>query len=113
MLPQDEERIKRQIADAKDLITRETEEFNRQHPQRQLSTTMVEDTETVADSTSKETVGTPHAESPPPSKDTDTTNPPPTQALLSDNVETETEKKALEEHNGEIVVEDEEDTVIY
>lgn len=58
---------------------------------------------------SKETLGEPHTESPSISN-VDTTNPP-VQAPQSDQITTE--KHSLEEHNGEVIVEAEEDTVIY
>jgi hypothetical protein len=56
-------------------------------------------------------VGEPHTESPSVSKAVDTTNDTPAQGTQSDQVTTE--KQSLEEHNGEVVVENEEDTVIY
>ena len=60
--------------------------------------------------TSKEMVGEPQIESPSVSN-FDTTNISPVQAPQSEQVKAE--KQAQEEHNGEVVVENEEDTVIY
>jgi len=108
--PEDEERIKSQIAEAEALIEREVAEFHAQHPKEKTQ----EKTETEeTNGTSEETVGEPATESP--SVPTlallvDTTNRP-AQARQSD--QTKTDKHALEEHNGEVVVENEEDTVIY
>ena len=63
------------------------------------------------DNTSKESVGEPRFESPSvPNAPVDTTNPS-TQAIQSDQVVDD--KRPSEEHNGEVVVEAEEDTVIY
>lgn len=60
---------------------------------------------------SKETVGEPRTESPPISNiQVDPTNPP-TQAPQSN--QPATGRHSLEEHNGEVVVEADEDTVIY
>lgn len=57
-------------------------------------------------------MGEPHAESPSVSTAlVDTTNLLPVQGNQSDQVIRE--KQSLEEHNGEVVVENEEDTVIY
>ena len=67
--------------------------------------------EEVIDSSSKETVGEPLAESPPnPNIDIDPTNPP---AHDSPSDQTAARKDSLGEHNGEVVVEADEDTVIY
>ena len=55
-------------------------------------------------------MGEPHTESPSVSNVVDTTNSP-IQTPQSDRVKAENE--AREEHNGEVVVENEEDTVIY
>jgi hypothetical protein len=89
------------------LIEREVEEFNARHP-TPPGIEAVE--EGKANGTSKETVGEPHAESPSVSNVIDTTNLP-VKATQSDQVTAE--KQAQEEHNGEVVVENEEDTVIY
>ena len=61
--------------------------------------------------TSKETVGEPRFESPSISNaPIDTTNP---SAQTSQSDQVVAEKPPLEEHNGEVVFEAEEDTVIY
>ncbi|KAF4633851.1 hypothetical protein G7Y89_g4260 [Cudoniella acicularis] len=100
LLPRDEDRIKTQIAEAEAVIKQDLEDFNRLHPERASQTS----TEEKANITSAETVGEPQTESPSVSKVADTTN---------DTPVTQSEKQALEEHNGEVVVENEEDTVIY
>lgn len=110
MLPRDEDRIKTQLADAEARSEREVEEFYARHPKE-----LKNDEETSADEktngTSKETVGEPQTESPSVSNaPVDTTNIP-VQVPQSDQVTAE--KQSLEEHNGEVVVENEEDTVIY
>lgn len=107
MRPEDEERIKTQISDTEILIEREIKEFEARHPTRKAQG----NTESKAEGSngvSKETVGEPATKSP--SVPTlalhdDTTNPQPDQV--------KTEKHTPEEHNGEVVVENEEDTVIY
>ena len=109
LLPEEEERIKQQLIDTKSRIDNEVADFNTRHPQA-----VSEEEKTNGASTTKEPVGEPHAETAPlisivPSTAVDTTNSPvtiPTQAQ-SDQV------TAQEEHNGEIVVENDEDTVIY
>jgi hypothetical protein len=55
-------------------------------------------------------VGEPQIESPSVSKPVDTTNDTPVQVIQEQET---TEKHTLEEQNGEVVVENEEDTVIY
>ncbi|KAE8454336.1 hypothetical protein EG329_005261 [Mollisiaceae sp. DMI_Dod_QoI] len=105
--PEDEERIKSQVAEAEALIEREVAEFHAQHSKETHEKIETEET----NGTSKETVGEPATESPSvPTLAVDTTNRP-AQARQSD--QTKTDKHALEEHNGEVVVENEEDTVIY
>ncbi|CZR61380.1 related to nuclear protein SDK3 [Phialocephala subalpina] len=109
LLSQQEECIKNQIAEAEALIEREVTEFKARQPQEKpQGETETEDT----NGTSKETAGEPATESPsvPSLALVDTTNIPDVQAPQS---ESKTEKLALEEHNGEVVVENEEDTVIY
>jgi hypothetical protein len=106
LLPQDEERIRKQIADAEALIEREVEEFNTRHPKKRSEEQL---SESKANGTFKETVGEPPTESPS-VPNIDTTNIP-VQETQSDQVRAE--KQAQEEHNGEVVVENEEDTVIY
>jgi len=101
LLPRDEERIKTQIAEAEAIIEREVDEFYRQHPKESGTESRQEPGENT-NGTSKETVGEPRFESPSVSSAlVDTTNP------------SAHEKLSLEEHNGEVVVEAEEDTVIY
>ena len=109
LLPQDEDRIKTQIAEAEAIIEREIDEFYRHHPKetgaesRQEPLAEGENT----NGTPKETVGKPHFESPSVSSaPVDTTNSPAQDHVIA-------EKQPLEEHNGEVVVEAEEDTVIY
>lgn len=106
MLPQDEERIKTQIAEAEALIEREVDEFYARHPKEADQDTAKEE---KTESTSKATVGEPRAESPSVSN-VDTTNPP---AQEPQSGKITAENQAVEEHNGEVVVENEEDTVIY
>ena len=107
MLPRDEDRIKKQIADAEALIEREVEEFYAKHPKEGGQDSSAG---SKTNGASKETVGEPQLESPSVSN-VDTTNISPVQAPQSDEVKAE--KQAQEEHNGEVVVENEEDTVIY
>lgn len=113
LLPREEERIKTQIAESEAIVEREVEEFYRQHPKgtaEESRQTPVAEGENT-NSTSIETVGEPRLESPSVSNaPVDTTNSP-AQATQSDKVTDE--KPSLEEHNGEVVVEAEEDTVIY
>merc|ERR1712225_196839 len=106
LLPRDEERIKSQIREAEATIERETSQFDLRHPNRPGRT----EKEERSNSTSKETVGEPQAESPSVSKVADTTNSP---VQIPQSEQNETEKQAQEEHNGEVVVENDEDTVIY
>jgi hypothetical protein len=107
LLPRDEDRIKKQIADAEALIEREVEEFYAKHPKEGGQDSSAG---SKANGTSKETVGEPQLESPSVSN-VDTTNLSPVQAHQS--AEVKAEKQAQEEHNGEVVLENEEDTVIY
>jgi hypothetical protein len=107
LLPRDEDHIKKQIADAEALIDRELEEFQARHPREEGRDSSAE---SKTNGTSKETVGEPQTESPSVSN-VDTTNISPAQAPQSDQVTAE--KQAQEEHNGEVVLENEEDTVIY
>lgn len=109
LLPQQEERIKNQITEAEALIEREVTEFEARKP-KEKSQGKIETEDT--NGASKETVGEPATESPsvPSLALVDTTNLPDVQAPQSEQT---TEKHALEEHNGEVVVENEEDTVIY
>jgi hypothetical protein len=109
LLPRDEGHIKTQIAEAEAIIEREVDEFYRQHPKEAGAESrqerLAEGKNT--NSTPKETVGEPRFESPSVSSaPVDTTNPPAQDRDIA-------EKQPLEEHNGEVVVEAEEDTVIY
>ena len=113
LLPRDDECIKTQIAEVESIIEREVEEFNRRHPKESGEAARQEPPaeEENTNGTSTETVGEPRFESPSVSNaHVDTTNLP-AQAPQSDQVMAE--KQSLEEHNGEVVVEAEEDTVIY
>lgn len=94
------------MAEAHAVIDRGLAEFQTRHPKEEAhpKPEQEEDNET-----SKETVGEPTTESPVAPAVIDTTNPP----KQARKVEAKTEKYALEEHNGEVVVENEEDTVIY
>ncbi len=83
------------------------EEFYAKHPREGGQNSS---TGSKANGTSKETVGEPQLESPSVSNG-DTTNISPVQAPQSDEVKAE--KQTQEEHNGEVVLENEEDTVIY
>lgn len=110
LLPQQEERIKNQVAEAEALIEREVTEFEARKP-KEKSNGKIETEDT--NGASKETVGEPATKSPsvPSLALADTTNLP--DAPQAPQSEQKTEKQALEEHNGEVVVENEEDTVIY
>ncbi len=83
------------------------EEFHARHPREGGRNTTAE---IKANSTPKETVGEPQIESPSVSN-VDTTNISPVQEPQS--IHGPAEKQTQEEHNGEVVVENEEDTVIY
>ncbi|KAH9204333.1 pinin/SDK/memA/ protein conserved region-domain-containing protein [Leptodontidium sp. 2 PMI_412] len=106
LLPRDEERIKTQIKEAEAIIERETSQFDSRYPNRPGK----KEKEERSNSTSKETVGEPQAESPSVSKVDDTTNSP---VQIPQSEQHKAEKQAQEEHNGEVVVENAEDTVIY
>jgi hypothetical protein len=123
LLPGDAERIKEQIADTEALIEREIQEFNKRHK------TELQSEEPPGDEVAKNEVtgiqGEHHAESPPVRRvaESDSTNslptaqahdlaPTPTQAPESFQRPTLPEKDPSEE-NGEVVVEGDEDTVIY
>jgi hypothetical protein len=115
LLPGDAERIKEQIADTEALIEREIQEFNERHKtELQLEERPREE---EGKDSAGETEGEHHAESSPvpPVAESDSTNPlPPVQAPApeSGQVQVLTERDPLEE-NGEVVVEGDEDTVIY
>jgi hypothetical protein len=106
-VPRDEDRIKKQIADAEAHIEREVDEFYSRHPKENSGDSSAG---SKTNSTFKETVGEPQLESPS-VPNVDTTNTSPVQAPQPDEVKAE--KQAQEEHNGEVVLENEEDTVIY
>jgi len=103
LLPSDEERIKIQIAETETTIKRESEEFEARYP-------TAEKISRGDTNTSKETVGEPQAEPPFDSVSIDTTNPP---VQEPQSEQTTTERITPGEHNGEVVVVAEEDTVIY
>ncbi|PBP15936.1 pinin/SDK/memA domain protein [Diplocarpon rosae] len=108
LLPRDEERIKTQITEAQATIEREISQFDLRYPDRPgRKETKAE----KADTMSKETTGEPLIESPSVSKVDDTTNPPETKTPQSE--QKKEEPQVQEEHNGEVVVENDEDTVIY
>ena len=116
MLPGDAERIKEQIADTEALIEREIQEFNKRHKTQLRPEERRRSEEETKDETA-ETEGEHHEESSPlpPVAESDSTNPllpVQEQALESGNDHATTERDPLEE-NGEVVVEGDEDTVIY
>lgn len=105
ILPSEADRIKEQIAEAEAFIEREVTEFEKRYPKIDAIS------ERENTNTSKETVGEPQAEPTSVSNvSIDTTNPP-VQEPRSERVTTE--RTTPEENNGEVVVEAEEDTVIY
>lgn len=83
------------------------DEFHTRHQKEEKRDSFAEK---KTNGTSEETVGEPQTESPSVSN-FDTTNISPVQETQSDQVKAE--KQAQEEHNGEVLVENEEDTVIY
>ncbi|RFU34997.1 hypothetical protein B7463_g1342, partial [Scytalidium lignicola] len=103
--PEEEDRIKAQIAEAEAVIEREVEEFNLKHPKDDVTA------EGDINGRSKEPVGEAHEESPSVPIVIDATNPKSSQEPLSEPPKTE--KESIEENNGEVVEEAEEDTVIY
>lgn len=111
-MPDDEDHIKLQIAEAKACVEQEVDDFYNRHPQLNRPVKAepdepVTEGEGNANDMSKETEGEPEAESPSVSNAlVDTTNPPA-------QAQTTAERESIEEHNGEVVVEAEEDTVIY
>lgn len=107
MTPNNKADIDAQIADTRALIEREETEWAERHPKQK------EDDEggPEAKVVSPETMGEPHTESPSISNVVDPTNDNSEQATQSEQAKTENDM--LEEHNGEVVVEAEEDTVIY
>ena len=112
-MPADAERLKTQFAEAAALVEREVEEFYKQHPTRKPDLSAPEDKGSKSNVTSNETVGEPQPESPSASKvQTDSTNNP-VQGSPLEQERVVIEKDGVEEHNGEVVVVAEEDTVIY
>jgi hypothetical protein len=114
LLPREEECIKTQIAETEAIIEEEVEEFQRQHPKESGEVSRQDrPAEGVnTNGASKETVGEPRLESPSVSNAPgDTTNNLSAQATQSEQVMAE--KPSLEDNNGEVLVEAEEDTVIY
>jgi ABC-type Zn uptake system ZnuABC Zn-binding protein ZnuA len=105
--PEDEERIKSQITAAEAQVRQEEEDFASRYPYIPRKKSFVTDSTNFA---SIETVGKPRTESPSVSKAEDTTNDTPVQVTQEQET---SEKQSLEEQNGEVVVENEEDTVIY
>lgn len=106
LLPEEEDRIKSQITEVEALIQRELDEFDKLYP-AERSQDAPADRE-KANCSPKETVGEPRTESPPISNvQRDTTNP----HVQSDQMAAV--KHSPEEHNGDVMVEAEEDTVIY
>jgi len=109
----DEERLSTQLAEAATLVKREVKEFYERHPTRRPSYSASAGKGIDSNVTSNESVGEPQTESPSASKvQTDTTN----ESVQGSSPEQErvvTEKDGAEEHNGEVVVVAEEDTVIY
>jgi len=107
LLPGDEDRIKTQIADVEAIIEWEVEAFKSRHPEHQEQDKPAPEN---TNGTSNETVGEHNVEPSSVSNVVDSTNkPPPAQ---THNVKATTEREAQDE-NGEVVVEAEEDTVIY
>lgn len=109
LLPEEEARIQKQISEVQALIERELDEFDKLYPEEPSQEAPTR--EEKANISTRETVGEPHTESPPISNvHVDPTNLP-VEAPPSD--QTRTDSHSLEEHNGEVIVEAEEDTVIY
>ncbi|TVY48450.1 hypothetical protein LOCC1_G000891 [Lachnellula occidentalis] len=106
LLPREEEHIKEQIAEAEALIEREVDEFYARYPKAHEEESSAKE---QANITSQGTVGEPRTESPSVSNAVDTTNDTP----VTQSDQFTAEKQSIEEHNGEVVVENEEDTVIY
>ncbi|KAG9237220.1 pinin/SDK/memA/ protein conserved region-domain-containing protein [Amylocarpus encephaloides] len=104
LLPREEEIIRQQIKDAEALVRREEEEFAERHPDRPKKKSSIIEKANV---TSTETVGKPQSKSPSVSKTFDTHDTP---VHITQEPDA---KQSLEEQNGEVVVENDEDTVIY
>lgn len=122
MLPGDAEQIQQQIADVEALIDREIQEFNRRH---KTELRAEERPREMMEDSAAETEGEHHAQSSPvpvplvASSDSESTNPilpvqapVPASSPIPVPVSVTAERDPLEE-NGEVVVEGDEDTVIY
>jgi hypothetical protein len=99
---EDEERIKTQIAETEDIVERELAAYEGRDPEERKPI----EAETT-NNTSKETLGEPQTESPS-AANINTTN-----DVQEPESVPNTKSHVQEEHNGEVVVENEEDTVIY
>lgn len=115
-LPEEVDRIKQQISEVEALIKRELDEFDKSHPEEPSKEAPTLEEEKI-DTSSKETVGEPHTESPPisnvdvePVKPIEPTNP---HVQTPQPDQSATGEHSSGEHNGEVLVEAEEDTVIY
>lgn len=108
-MPEEEDRIKQQIADVEFLIDREINEFDKLHPAEAAEELLATQVET--NKSPQEALGEPRTESPPHSSaGNDPTNPP---AQVATAGQTAARKSSLEENSGEVIVEADEDTVIY
>lgn len=113
LVPADEERLKFQLAEAAALVKHEVEEFYERHPTRRPNPSASEGKGSKSIDASNETVGEPQPESASASKvQTDSTNNP-VQGSSAEQERVVIEKDGVEEHNGEVIVVAEEDTVIY
>ncbi|CZT03427.1 related to nuclear protein SDK3 [Rhynchosporium agropyri] len=115
LLPEDEERIKSQLREAEAMVERETTQFDLRHPNRPGRAEKEErpegtGKETVGEPQDDSLLGEPQNESPSVSKVDNTTN---SHAQIPQPEQHQAEKQAQEEHNGEVLVENAEDTVIY
>ena len=122
LLPGDEAIIKRQIKEAEDIIQKETSQFEAENPPETEETVSAPNGELPETGDppldSSETVGSAiKIEEPPSSEMHDDTNPVPKSPDMSNNTQKAVESsEALKDHGddaGEIVLEGEEDTVIY
>lgn len=106
--PRNEATIKTQVEEVEALIEEEKSEWASRHQEQGLKAEEKEESEVKVKS--DVLMGEPHTESSSISN-IDTTNP--SFVLAAQSSQVKTEKDNLEEHNGEVVVEAEEDTVIY
>ncbi|ESZ90198.1 hypothetical protein SBOR_9422 [Sclerotinia borealis F-4128] len=104
--PRNEATIKAQVEEAEVLIEQEKSEWASRHPEQGLKAEEKSEVKVTSDVM----MGEPHTESPS-IFNIDTTNT--ISALAVQSSQIKTEKDNLEEHNGEVLVEAEEDTVIY